>query len=411
MKEKFRIPTNAHHAAPFKDQARKIADFWSHLGFGLMAVTLSVALTGCGSPVESAPAPGPQQPPPPKVKVAQALSQEVTGWDEYTGRVEAVNSVDIRARVSGYLEKVAFTAGAKVKKGDLLFLIDANPYKAQYSYAKAELERAKSKRDLAKNDLNRAENLFKARAMSAEEYDARSKGLREASGAVASAEANLATAELNLSYCEIRAPISGRVGREMITAGNLVTAGDATVLTNIVSTDPVYVYVNADEQAVLKYRRQAQRASGIKGTVVELAIADETGFPHTGHIDYIAPREDPNTGTIPIRGVFANPDELISPGFFARMRVRGDAQPYNALLLPDRAISIDLAQRFVWVINKDNQAEYRKIVPGAQIGKMRVISEGLQAGDWVVIEGLQKLKPGAKVEPEQTSLAVPEGGN
>jgi len=142
-----------------------------------------------------------------------------------------------------------------------------------------------------------------------------------------------------------------------------------------------------------------------------LAIADETGFPHTGHIDYIAPREDPNTGTIPIRGVFANPDELISPGFFARMRVRGDAQPYNALLLPDRAISIDLAQRFVWVINKDNQAEYRKIVPGAQIGKMRVISEGLQAGDWVVIEGLQKLKPGAKVEPEQTSLAGPEGGN
>jgi len=377
------------------------------LRFAFIGTAMQLVLLGCGSSGDSASAPA--APPPANVKIAQALSRETTEWDEYTGRVEAVNAVDIRARVGGYLDKVNFTAGAKVKKGDLLFQIDPKPLKAQLNYALAELERAKTKRELAKNDLSRAENLFKAKAISAEEYDMRTKGLREAAAAVESAEANVYTAKLNLEYTEIRAPINGRVGREMITAGNLVKTDD-TLLTNIVSTDPVYVYVDADEQSVLRYRRHAQQhgkgSADLKGTPVELAVADESGFPHRGQLDYIAPREDAATGTLSLRGVFANPDELLSPGFFARLRVQASAS-YHALLLPDRAIATDQAQRFVWVINQDNQAEYRQVTPGSRIGDMRVIRSGLQAGDWVVVEGLQKLKPGAKVNPERTSFSTP----
>lgn len=373
----------------------------------MLLLALSLVSSGCGSTSESAPALA--QTPPSKVKVAQPLQQQTTEWDEYTGRVEAVNAVDIRARVSGYLDKVNFTAGAKVKKGDLLFLIDPKPFKAQLSYALAELERVKTKRDLAKNDLARAENLLRAKAISTEEYDARKKGLREADATVSSAEANVYTAKLNLDYTEIRAPISGRIGRERVTAGNLINAGgEATVLTTLVSTDPVYVYVDADEQSVLKYRRQSQQqkngSADLKGTPVQLAVADETDFPHQGQLDYVAPSEDPATGTVSLRGVFANPDELLSPGFFARMRVQGSAA-YTATLLPDRAIGTDQAQRFVWVVNQENQVTYRQVTLGVRIGQLRVIHAGLQPDDWIVIEGAQKLKPGSAVNPERISLA------
>ena len=253
----------------------------------------------------------------------------------------------------------------------------------------------------------RAESLFRGKAISEEEYDARSKGLREAVATVNSAEANVYTARLNLDFTKIRAPIDGRIGRELITEGNLVSGGggDATLLTFIVSTNPVYVYVDADERSVLKYRRQSNDI-GAGQTPAQLAVADEADFPHQGILDYISPRQDAATGTVTLRGVFANPDGLLSPGFFARMRVRGSA-PYPAILLPDRAIATDQAQRFVWVVNQDNQVEYRKVVLGAPIGQSRVIKEGLKAGEWVVIEGLQKLKPGIKVNPERISLAEP----
>ncbi|MCK9619254.1 MAG: efflux RND transporter periplasmic adaptor subunit [Methylobacter sp.] len=376
---------------------------------GLLAIALATMI-GCGNNDES----GAKQGQPPGVKVALPLSQEVTEWDEYTGRIEAVNSVDVRARVSGYLEKVNFKAGDKVHKGDLLFLIDPKPFTAQLNYAVAELERAKSRHELAKNDLARAERLFRAKAISEEEHDARSKGLRETLAAVQSAEANVSTARLNLDFTQVRSPIDGRIGRELITAGNVVNGGggDATVLTFIVSTDPVYVYVDADERSVLKYRRQAKEGGrgslGEEQTPVELAVADELSFPHQGYLDYISPREDAATGTVTLRGVFANPDELLSPGFFARMRIRASA-PYPAILLPDRAIGTDQAQRFVWVVNKDNQVEYRTVVLGAHIGQSRVIAEGLKPEEWAVIEGIQKLKPGIKVTPERISLTGPDG--
>ncbi|MGZ8916475.1 MAG: efflux RND transporter periplasmic adaptor subunit, partial [Methylobacter sp.] len=228
-----------------------------HARQGLLATVTLMAIAGCGKQTDSDAKPA--QGPPPNVKIAQPLTQEVMEWDEFTGHIEAVESVDVRARVSGYLEKVNFKAGAKVKKGDLLFLIDPKPFKAQLNYAEAELERAKSRRDLAKNDQERAERLFRAKAISEEEHDARSTGLYEATAAVKSAEANVYSARLNLEFTQVRAPIDGRIGREQVTEGNLVSGGgaDATLLTFIVSTDPVYVYVDADERSVLKYRRLA----------------------------------------------------------------------------------------------------------------------------------------------------------
>lgn len=402
MDENTRLP---HLVQP----ARKQYGYRPNLRQVTIVLALALMLPGCGPSSESATVSAP----PPQVKIAQPLHRQTTEWDEYTGRIEAINAVDIRARVDGYLEKINFVAGSKVNKGDLLFLIDPKPFKAQLNYAQAELERAKTKQELANNDLLRAENLLRAKAISTEEYDGRNKGLREAAAAVKSAEANVYTAKLNLDYTEIRAPISGRIGREMITVGNLINAGaDSTPLTSIVSTDPVYVYVDADEQSVLKYRRQNQQlkngSTDLKGTPVQLAIADETDFPHQGQLDYQAPSEDAATGTISLRGVFANPDELLSPGFFARMRVQGSA-PYLATLLPDRAIGTDQANRFVWVVNQDNQVVYRQVTPGARIGSLRVIRDGLQPDDWVVIEGVLKLKPGITVTPERISLAETQG--
>lgn len=378
--------------------ARKIN--WSAALSLLLSVGPTMMLAGCGG--DDANIQPPQALP---VKIAHPLNQPVTEWDEYTGRIEAIEAVEVRARVSGHLEQVNFFAGDKVKKGDLLFTVDPKPYQAQLNLAQAESERAKSKRELAQNDLLRAENLLKAKAISAEEYDARSKGLREASASVQAAEANVYRAKLDLEYTRIHAPIDGRVGRAMITPGNLVNGGsDATLLTTIVSVDPVYVYIDADERSVLKYRRQRNGRDELQGTPMELSLADEAGFPHGGALDYIAPSAETETGTVTLRGVFENTDELLSPGFFAHVRIQA-REPHTALLLPDRAIGTDQSQRFVWVLNQENQAEYRKVALGARIGNLRVIIEGIRPEDRVVIEGLQKIRPGAQVAPELIALA------
>jgi len=368
----------------------------------------TLILMGCGSKDETSATK--VQMPVPNVKIAQPLSQTVTEWDDFTGRIEAISSVDIRARVSGYLEKVNFKAGEQVKKGDLLFQIDPKPFAAQLNFSEAELERAKAKHELAKNDLERAKRLFSGKAISEEEHDARTKGSQETLAAVQSATANVATAKLNLEFTKIRAPIDGRIGRELITEGNLVGGGaDATLLTFIVSVDPVYVYVDVDERSALKYKRLAIQEGNRVGPVpLQLAVSDEADFPHLGHIDYISPRADITTGTISLRGVLANPDGLLSPGFFARLQVRGSA-PYSALLIPDRAIATDQAQRFVWVVNQEQKVEYRKVLLGTHVGQLRVITEGLKADEWVVIEGIQKLMPSIQVNPERISLVEPKG--
>lgn len=376
----------------------------------LAALFLALQLAGCGSG-SSNPAPvGPPQMPPMPVKTGLPLQKEVTDWDEYTGRIEAMETVEIRARVSGYLDRVMLKDGDKVKKGDLLFVIDPRPYQAELNRAEAELERARSRLELAHNDLARAEKLRKSKAISEEEYDGRSKGQRESAGALKSAEAAAQVARLNLGFTEIRAPISGRIGRELITPGNLVNA-DQTLLTTIVSIDPVYVYIDADERAVLKYRRMAatgERTSARDTKIpAELALLDETGFPHHGHIDYVDPRLDASTGTLRARGVFENPAELLSPGFFARLRVHGGA-PRQALLIPERAIGSDQGQKFVWIAKPDGSIEYRRVTLGGQHGALRVVADGLKPNEQVVIEGIQKLRPGAKVKADV--VAVPDAG-
>lgn len=380
------------------------------LWLGLLAA-LAVLLLGCSEPSD-APAAEAKMPPV-KVKVAQPLQKEVLEWDEYTGRIEAMETVEVRARIDGYLDKVNFKAGDKVKKGDLLFVIDPRPYRAELNRAEGELERARARLELAKNDLQRAEHLRRAKAISEEEYDARSKGQREAAAAVRAADAAAQTARLNLEFTEIRAPISGRIGREFVTQGNLVSGGGGgTLLTVVVSVDPVYVYVDADERAVLKYRRLAEAGKRVSARetriTAKLALIDESDFPHEGYIDYIDPRMDPSTGTLRARAVFSNPKEFLSPGFFARLRVPGSA-PYQGLLIPDRAIGTDQGQKFVWVAKDDGSVEYRRIVLGAATGRMRVVSEGLQPGDWVIIEGIQKIRPGTKIEAEQITLSETGG--
>jgi len=373
----------------------------------LLITLLILLLSGCNQAENPVTPPAQSSvPPPAKVKIAQPINQHVTEWDEYTGRIEAVESVDVRARASGYLEKVNFKAGAAVHKGDLLFLIDARTFKAQLNYAVAEWEKVKSQRELAKKDLARAKNLLQAKAISTEEYDARQKGLQEAIAAVASAQAQVEIAKLNLQFTQVRAPISGRISRELMTAGNSVNGGDAepTRLASIVSMNPVYVSVNVDERAILSYRREANKQQRkLEGMQLELGLADEQGFLHEGHLDYVAPMENPITGTVTMRGVFKNDDELLRPGFFARLRIKGGA-PYEALLLPDRAIGTDMADHFIWVMKQDQKVTQRKVVIGKQINNLRVISQGLQAGEWVVIEGVQKLKPDSLIEPEKITL-------
>ena len=361
----------------------------------------SILLTACNNASNSA-ASNPSLPPP-NVKVAQAISKEMTQWDEYTGRIEAVNEVQLRARVSGYIEKVQFAAGEKVKKGDLLFLIDNKPYKSQLNYANAEQEKAKVKYELAKNDLARAEKLVAEKAISVEEFDMRSHAVREASAALQSTQASVYAAQLNVSYCEIRAPISGRISREMLTEGNLVNIADNTVLATIVSLNPVYVYVDADESAILNYRKETHHE--LNGTPVSLALNGDTKTAFQGHIDYVAPKEDTKTGTIALRGVFDNPDELLRPGFFARMRVQSQA-PYQALLLPDKAIGTDQSQHFVWVVKENNQVEYRKVTLGMRDNNLRVIREGVNAQEWIVIDGVQKLRPNTQVNAEHIDVAT-----
>lgn len=404
LKENVRHTSQPFTAPQFENLLEKsthMKRFYFRLLFVLYVVLL---MSGCGRREP------PSLPPPPKVTVSQPIAQKVVEWDEYTGRIEAVESVEVRARVSGYLQSVHFEDGAMVKKGDLLFVIDPRPYEAELERAQAELNRLGAKLDLAINDFERADRLLKTKAISEEEFDTRSKAKREAEAAVQAAQAAVTTAKLNLDYTQITAPIAGRIGRKLITEGNLVngSVGQATLLTTIVSQDPIYCYVDADERQVLKYQQLAvegKRASARHEKIpCELALANEEGFPHKGMVDFVDNRLDPNTGTLRARGVFPNPDGLMTPGFFARVRVHGSGE-YEALLVPDEALGTDQSQKFVYVVNPQNVVEYRAVKTGPLIDGLRVIANGLQAEDWVVINGIQRVRPDAQVDPQKESLS------
>lgn len=371
----------------------------------LLAVASGLLLTGCQKPASGG---AEAAAPPPAVTVTQPVSKDVTEWDEYQGRIEPVASVQIRARVNGYLESIHFTDGAEVKQGDLLFVIDPRPYQANLDRAQADLAAAQTRFELASNDLTRAERLLKAKAISEEEADARAKTEREAAAAIQSSAASVEMAQLNMEYTHVTAPISGRIGRKMMTVGNLVNAnqGTSSVLATIVSMDPIYCYFDADEGAILKYQKLARegKEASLNGGKVpcEIELGNETGFPHKGLLDFVDNRVDSETGTLEVRGLFDNHDRILQPGFFARARVPGSSK-YPALLIPDLAVGTDQSQKFVFIVDDKDTVQYVPVMLGPLIDGMRVVRSGLKPGDWVVINGLMTIRPGVKVAATRTT--------
>lgn len=389
-------------AIHFRFRADGIARRWHPLVTGV--VTLA-AIAACSQPAP------PPPPPPPEVTVAAAIGRDVTDFDEFTGRVEAVNTVEIRPRVSGYVQRVAFTEGAEVRKGDVLFAIDPRPYAAELARAQAQLEAARTRLTLAGSEVARAQRLLAAQAISREEFDARTSGRAEGDANVRAAEAALAAARLNLEWTTVRAPISGRVGRAEVTAGNLVQTGPptSTLLTSVVSMDSMYVYFDGDEQAYLKYvgfapsagksRNATPSASKTRRRPIYVGLANESGFPHEGVLDFVDNRLDPVAGTIRARGIFSNRARLFTPGLFARVKLVGSAT-YGATLVQDRAIGTDQDKKFVLVLKPDYSTEYRPITVGPMDGGLRIVRGGLAPGEQVVINGLQRVRPGMRVTPK-----------
>ncbi len=346
----------------------------------------------------------PAQPPPPQVTVETVVEQPVTEWDEFTGRLEAVDAVAVRPRVSGFVSKVTFDEGAVVKKGDVLFEIDARPFQADVDRLRAERARADAVVDRAESELQRAERLRAENAMSREEFDRRSAFARESKAQVAAVSAALAAAELNLEFTRVTAPISGRVGRAIVTEGNLVSTGpgEATLLTTLVSIDPIHAHFDADESIFLKYvelarqgRRQNARAAR---QPIAMELAGETGYPRQGELDFLDNRLDPSTGTIRGRALFRNPTGELTPGLFVRLRLQGTSK-YPGVLIEDRAVGTDLDKRFVFVVKPDRTIEYRPVTLGPLVDGRRVVRSGLTPGERIVVNGLQRVRPGVTVEP------------
>jgi RND family efflux transporter MFP subunit len=334
----------------------------------------------------------------PEVTVAPAINREITDWDEFTGHFEAVRSVDVRPRVTGFIQHVAFPEGATVHEGDALFTIDARPYEANVARAEAVLEQAKTREGLARQELDRAKRLVGTEAISREELDSRTSGLAEASAEVRAADAALRNAKLDLDWTTVRAPISGRVGRAEITEGNLVQSGppSPSLLTTIVSLDPIYVYFDSDEQSYLKF--SARRTGG-----VEVGLANETGFPHEARLDFVDNRLDPAAGTIRVRAVLPNPNHVFTPGLFARVRL-ADGARRAVTMVQDQAVGTDQDRKFVLVLKADNTVEYRPIRVGRVVDGLRVVENGLVPGDKVVINGLLRVRPGMKVSAKTTTM-------
>jgi len=350
-------------------------------------------------------------PPPNDVTVARPIAREVVEWDVYTGRLQAIDSVEVRSRVSGYLESIHFQDGAIVKKDDLLFVIDPRPFEAVLRAAKAEQSRAQARLDLARNDLKRAETLLADNAISAEDYDTRSKTVAQSVAELEAAQASIQSAELDLEFTRVRAPIPGRVSRNFVSEGNLISGGtaDSTLLTTIVSLDPVYCYFDVSERAMLKYARLdlsgARSSSRRAANPVYIGLADEEGYPHEGRMDFVDNQVDPNTGTLRGRAVFPNPTDLLLPGTFVRLRLIGSGR-YNAVQIPDEAVARDQSRTFVYTVDDAGTVAMREITLGRLIDGLRVVT-GVTPEDRVIISGLQRARAGEKVTPREVDIPVP----
>lgn len=364
-------------------------------------LSMALALAGCGKSEQSAQQGGG----PPAVSVAAAVKRDVQEFDEFTARLEAPDTVDIRSRVAGTLVQVHFREGQLVNKGDPLFTIDPRPFAAEAARAEAQLAVARTQGDLTKSELARAERLVAVRGVSQQELDQLRAALANAASTVKANEAALVQAKLNLEFSRITAPVSGRTSRANVTVGNLVNVGDP-ILTTVVSTDRIYAYFDASEAIYLKYMRSARDgsrpSSRDKPNAVRLGLANEEGYPHEGKMDFVDNRLNPATASLRGRAVFDNKDGLYTPGLFARLQLVGSGT-YSATLVVDRAITTDQTRKVVLVVGKNNIVEQREVKPGALIGGMRVVT-GVNPGELVIIDGLLRAFPGAPVTPQVVKL-------
>ena len=360
-------------------------------------LTMSQLLAGC----DSKPAPSTVLPP---VTVAHPLKKSITEWDEYTGRFQAVETVEVRARVSGFIDSVHVNEGQLVKEGDLLFVIDQRPYQIAVEQAQADVERAKARLEIAALDVQRATQLARSQALTEREFDTRKSTERDAAGQVASAEAAARQAKLNLEWTMVRAPTTGRVSDRRVDRGNLITGGQtgATLLTVIVTVDPIHFVFDGAEADFLRYLRLA--AAGARPSSrdvqnpVAVRLADEAEFAHRGRMDFVDNALNPKTGTIRGRAVFENKDGLLTPGFFGRLRLFGGER--EALLVPDAAIASDQSRKIVFTVAEDGTVGTKLVELGPIVDGLRVVRSGLAATDQIVIDGLQRARPGQKVKPE-----------
>jgi RND family efflux transporter MFP subunit len=388
--------------------------FTSLVPLAAAAIVAVMALSGCSRDATAAHAPAP--PPAPQVTVARVISRTVTDSETFSGRFSAVDHVDIRPRVSGYISSVNFVDGTVVQKGQVLFVIDPRPYEADYQRAEADLDQARAQAALAKAEQTRAVNLYAAHAISKDEYDTRTANARQSAANVEAAKAAVASAGLNLTFTRVTAPITGRVSRAIVTTGNLVTNGE-TLLTTVVSLDPIYVEFNADEQAYLTFQKYAGndghkdvpasgRAHGVPqalGNAVYVGLADENGYPHQGHLVFMDNSLDSQTGTIYARALLANPGSHFVPGLFARVKLIGNDH-YPAVLVNDSAIGTDQTMRFVLLLGADNKVEYRPVELGPLVDGLRVVRSGLKPGDTIVVNGLMRVRPGMQVSPQLIAM-------
>lgn len=370
-------------------------------GLTLLGMILLITqLSGCDKGVaQNAP------PPPPEVSAAPVLIKPVSQWDNFNGRVEAVQSVQLRPRVSGYIDAVNYREGDEVRKGQVLFTIDDRSYRAALEQAKAELARARSQASLARSESGRSEKLIGTQAISREAWEQRRSAASQAQADVLAAEAAVDMAQLNLDFTRVTAPIDGRASRAMITTGNLVTAGDsASVLTTLVSQQQMYVYFDVDENTFLNYQAMARQGQQRHALPVEIALVGEQGFPHQGKIDFLDNQLTASTGTIRMRALLDNQQRQFTPGLFARVRLPGSAQ-FEAVLIDDKAVLTDQDRKYVYVVDGEGKAQRRDIQPGAMADGLRIVKSGLQSGDKVIIAGLQKVfMPGMPVTAQQVAM-------
>ncbi len=350
--------------------------------------------------------------PPPHVAVSKVLERRIQDWDEFTGRFQAVEKVEIRPRVSGYVDRVALAEGKIVNQGDLLFVVDPRPYQADYDRAKAALELARAQLDLAQIELDRVQKLKASGAVSREELDERQSAVNQRKANIQAQKASVDAAALSLSFTQVKSPVYGRASRAEVTKGNLVTGGNTggTLLTTVVSLDPIYVYFEGDENAYLRYKKgivKARRQDSVDTpkNLVRVGLADEKGFPYEGTIDFVDNVLNPTTGTIRARAVFANKEGIFTPGLFARIQLMGSTES-NAILVDDGAIASDQNQKYVLVLDSGNKVAYRKVTLGRMMDGLRIVRDGLVPGDVIVVNGLQRARPGTVVEPEMVSMSA-----